>query len=214
MDKAKIRRLKNKKEIESIGGNVAIHFNKLSIEVSAMNDNILPLCNVLGLSLSLDEFIEASTKGARELLRIYTEREIQKALDGMTEDEEPDLNHLKRSIGARFNAILKEARRTNWVGDDLQCRHATKHFREALVLDEESGLLIDGTKYLEIFRAKTDARQMEAHARHQKAVEAINELFYGVPITWEEMRRYFDIECGRVVINPNSERVALYMRIS
>lgn len=223
-------------KVRKIGGSLEsyyYHFRQLVLDI---NKNYYPLFYMLGYRSS-DDFQEVfriikaeSIEG--ELKRTYQKRVLGEVLSGRRKlesilpsktleriEQNPDKKEriIRTQVNSKtsiaFKEILTEYHKTykpQFVGIP---KNVLDTFKEALYLTP-CGLSIDVEKYIEKYGDYMEAFQSETRKQHQAAADAINKLFGGaVVITWEELNRYFKIEYGAVVINPESVNRESYMRL-
>lgn len=209
--------------IHGIGGTVERAYNTLLIEVDEINDSVLPICRYFGVMPDKESFINVIQEGSIALFPFYVEK-YRNGLIECLENNDPEVKEFfSRYEGnpESLNIAINTKARTRFVKESkrkdlsilLKGETTTiKYFKDSLSLSD-NGLRVDHQKFLSIFDDMTRSQQMEQHTHHEEMIEAINRMFGSIPVNWDELKKYVSFSKGRAVVNPESQRKEMYIRL-
>lgn len=201
-----------KSKLRKIGGRLYDAFVMVEREIDSINEDYFPLLKYLGLTddvqklidILVSERLEDAIKAAyknKEQLNIKFSEDAEKA-----KQEKISYNG---KISFYLKRVFKEY--SVYLYPTLNKR-ALEAYREALYTNP-NGICINTEKFKEIYISRLVAEKSDTRKLHEEIAEKIMRFFNGVPITKEELTRYFILDGGVVTINPISVNAQDYARL-
>lgn len=228
---------KGESKINKIGGKLKSDYQSFRNAVLYVNDNYLPIFQMLGFSLHEDEDLIFKTLMGAEPFMYAVKKAYFAKTERMIDEGELKLETLLSSkvlnrefpipeqkqkyinsqvhtrLTNRFKDIFNEYISKYKPSYCFNYKTSFRICRESIVTGWH-GLEIDVDKFISIYQDYMIAEQSKINIVHQLAADAINRFFNGaVAITQNELARYFTIESGVVVPNPESINMENYMRL-
>lgn len=225
-------------KIWKIGGRIEGDYLTFRELVISLNNDIVPLFALLGFTLAdRDKLIEIllDKSPMNSLCREYVKRITEKVDSGKIKlenilpkitlkklaeiDEPPEKKErrketgIKRSILARYEKTKEQFQKNYNPSELVYNRRVIQILQGALNLSP-SGLVIDVDKYIELYSDYLESIGSTTFKEHQEVADTINRFFGGaVPITEEELKKYFVLDCGKVIPNPEAINKEHYLRL-
>lgn len=232
LDKEILRRM----DLKKIGGKLIEEYQVLLIQLERIDRyaffwwgkfNFLPL--------TIDEYFSMTKRGVDYIKNIYIDFRINRYFTNLEdpekavkmvkyETEKKARREIKKTAQNKFYAVTEEYHRheynrphiNSFSRMDCNCVdwYLVDFFKDAIILDEKEGLIVDGKKYIEIYKNKTEAEQTHRKKLQDKAVKALNDFFKGNQASEELFNDFFIInDKGEYEIKPNALKKNLYMRL-
>lgn len=224
--------------INKIGGRLQDEYLTFKSSVHFVNDNYIPLFLMMGFNQPDDKDIiidallndspfmhtarsafismmeEKISTGKVKLERLLSQNAMNKQLKLAADERQKFLDReIHRSLCSRFKEIYNEYYDNYDPSPFGFYKLPFKICRECLVLGT-NGFEIDVNKFIGIYQSYIEADQSIIKGLQQSAADAVNIFFGGsVPVSWEELQRYFTIDAGILVPNPQSINMESYMRL-
>lgn len=226
---------KNEVKITNVGGALEKCYIDFRKDILYLNEKVIPLFIILRFTLEDKERIVRTLLAQTPLVAIkceYVNKRTEMLKDGKLKIEQVLTSHvlekrdetqerrerrienethraLVNGFRERYKKFLKEYKIPVFTYRKI----ALELFQESLIL-EPTGFVIDVDKWMEIYGDYLEAKGSTTFEQHQEVADAINRFFGGaVPITQEELERYFRIENGAVKVNPESVNKKSYLRL-
>lgn len=220
----------NEAKIWKMGGKIEGDYLTFRELVISLNNDIIPLFALLGFTLAdrdklieilldkapmsalseeyckrMNEKIESGKIKLEDILPNITLKKLAEIDEPPEKKERRKKNGIRRSVLARYEKI-KELFEKKYNPSELRYnRRVIQIFQGALNL-APNGLVIDVDKYINIYSDYLESIGSTTFEEHQRVADTINRFFGGaVPITQEELKKYFVLDCGKVI--PNSEAI-------
>lgn len=227
------------RRISRIGGRLSSDYYHLQGAIEMLNDNVIPLFQLLGMDEpgDKDDIIDALTGRNSFLIMsksIFIANMTKKVAEGKIKKEkflskitlgkslsDPEAEkqrierELHRKLCFKYNEVKSYYVKNYYysIASYSYCTPALKICRDALEYSP-SGLSINEGKFIELYSSYIEADESDRRKQHQEAADGINRFFGGaVEITDKELERYFMIENGILKPNPLSVNIESYMRL-
>ena len=228
------------RRISKIGGRLSSDYYHLQGAIEMLNDNVIPLFQLLGMDepgdkddiidaltgrnsfliMSRNIFIANMTKkvteGKIKKEKILSKITLGKSLSDPEAEKQRIERELHRKLCFKYNEVQSYYIKNYCyysISSYSYCKPALKICRDALEYSS-SGLSINEEKFIELYSSYIEADESDRRKQHQEAADGINRFFGGaVEITDKELERYFMIENGILKPNPLSVNIESYMRL-
>lgn len=227
------------RRISKIGGRLSTDYYHLQGAIEMLNDNVIPLFQLLGMdepgdkddiidaltgrnsflimsrSIFIANITKKVTEGKIKKEKILSKITLGKSLSDPEAENQRIERELHRKLCFKYNKV-KSYYVKNYsygIAPCSYCTPALKICRDALEYSP-SGLSINEEKFIELYSSYIEADESDRRKQHQEAADGINRFFGGaVEITDKELERYFMIENGILKPNPLSVNIESYMRL-
>lgn len=227
------------RRISKIGGRLSSDYYHLQGAIEMLNDNVIPLFQLLGMdepgdkddiidaltgrnsflitsrSIFIANMTKKVTEGKIKKEKILSKITLGKSLSDPEAEKQRIERELHRKLCFKYNEV-KSYYVKNYcysIASYSYCTPALKICRDALEYSS-SGLSINEGKFIELYSSYIEADESDRRKQHQEAADGINRFFGGaVEITDKELERYFMIENGILKPNPLSVNIESYMRL-
>lgn len=214
--------------VRKIGGRIYSIYCKLNREINNVDSCAFAIWEPFQfLDIDISTYISIAKNGEGKLLPLLKTYRYNEYLRVMKEGNPsevkkyktyPTEEKAKRGILRKASFELNQTLGTQLRFNRLYNPHTwneriIRYFEDCLFLDPEDGLHINTKKFIAKYNDLTKAQQSKRYERHVQLTEAINSFFAGIPITWEELQRFFVISNGQIEINPSTQSTKLYLRL-
>ena len=227
------------RRISKIGGRLSSDYYHLQGAIEMLNDNVIPLFQLLGMdepgdkddiidaltgrysfltmskSIYIANMTKKVTEGKIKKEKILNKITLGKSLSDPEAEKQRIERELHRKLCFKYNEV-KSYYLKNYcysIASYSYCTPALKICRDALEYSP-SGLSINEEKFIELYSSYIKADESDKRKQHQEAADGINRFFGGaLEITDKELERYFMIENGILKPNPLSVNIESYMRL-
>lgn len=206
----------SKQIVKEIGGRLYDAFVMIERELESINEDYFPLLKYLGLSDDVQKLVDILNSVSLEdaIKAAYTNKE--KVNINFSEDAEQAKREkiaFSGKISLYLRRVFKEyTEQTNILLYPTHNKRVLEAYREALYTTPK-GICINAEKFKEIYFSRLEAEKSDTKKLHEEIAEKIMCFFNGVPITKEELSRYFILDGGVVTINPKSVNAQDYARL-
>lgn len=227
------------RRISKIGGRLSSDYYHLQGAIEMLNDNVIPLFQLLGMdepgdkddiidaltgrnsflitsrSIFIANMTKKVTEGKIKKEKILSKITLGKSLSDPEAEKQRIERELHRKLCFKYNEVKSYYVKNYYysIASYSYCAPALKICREALEYSP-SGLSINEEKFIELYSSYIEADESDRRKQHQEAADGINRFFGGaVEITDKELERYFMIENGILKPNPLSVNIESYMRL-
>lgn len=222
-------------KIWKIGGAMQRDYVDFRKEIILINESLIPLFILLGFTLrDKDKIIEALIAhytldairqnyveimkekirvGKIKLENLLSKHVLEERNETPEHRERRITSQIYRSIGARYKETYKKFEHLYKPPTLAYSKKKVEILRDCLIL-EPTGFSIDVDKFIDVYGSYLEAKGATTYQTHKALADAINRFFNGaVAITQDELRRYFRLENGIIVPNPNSINREDYLRL-
>lgn len=227
------------RKISKIGGRLSSDYYHLQGAIEMLNDNVIPLFQLLGMdepgdkddiidaltgrnsflimskSIFIANMTKKVTEGKIKKEKILSKITLGKSLSDPEAEKQRIERELHRKLCFKYNEVKSYYVKNYYysIASYSYYTPALKICRDALEYSS-SGLSINEEKFIELYSSYIEADESDRRKQHQEAADGINRFFGGaVEITDKELERYFMIENGILKPNPLSVNIESYMRL-
>ncbi len=231
----------NERLIKKIGGKVFLDYQSFKAAVEYFNYNCFELFYYLNLANDndLNDMIKAAVDGKRGVFDFFYKRILEDIENGkikkdkiinekwIVDENTPDEEKLKkikkeeteihRACVYLYKKRLKDFMKA-YNRKIYNCKINDFYFRmldhlKSVLYVTKYGVKIDAQKYITVYTDYTKQSESIIGKLHKDVAKTINTFFGGLPITLEELKKYFKIKNGIVEININSINSYDYARL-
>ena len=205
-----------KDKVRKIGGRLYDAYMTIERELDSINEDYFPLLEYLGLIEDVQKLVDILNSESLEdaIKEAYTAKEKSKIKFSDDEEQAKREEHaFKAKTVSYLRGVLKAyCLQTNVLLYPTHNKKAIEAYREALYT-EKDGIHLNATKFIEMYASRLEVEKSDTKKLHEEVAEKIMSFFNGVPITKEELTRYFILDGGVVTINPKSVNAQDYARL-